>query len=120
MGSKSIGEIVLSDLAFEDFEISLDSNGSDLIAPPKILLGATAGLLALSILCIFLNNVIGYGLTVVASILGGVVVFADQKKKASPNYVSIGWFSPGLKIIRYTITAVALVNIALLAIESAR
>ena len=114
------GGNILSDLSFEDFDISVDSSGSDLVAPPKMLLGATAGLLVLSVLCIFLNNALGYGLTVIASLLGGVVVFADQKKKASPNYVSIGWFSPGLKIIRYAITAVALVNIALLAIESAR
>ena len=114
------GVNILSDLSFEDFDISVDSSGSDLVAPPKMLLGATAGLLVLSVLCIFLNNALGYGLTVIASLLGGVVVFADQKKKASPNYVSIGWFSPGLKIIRYAITAVALVNIALLAIESAR
>jgi hypothetical protein len=118
--SGSTGVIILSDLTFEDFEISVDSSGSDLVAPPKMLLGVTAGLLVLSVLCIFLDNALGYGLTVVASIMGGVVVFADQKKKASPNYVSIGWFSPGLRIIRFAVTAVALVNIVLLAIESAR
>jgi hypothetical protein len=110
----------LSDLSFEDFEISVDSSGSELVVPPKPLFWATTGLLGLSVICIFVNNAIGYGVAVIASILGGIVVFADQKKKASSNYVSIGWFSPGVKIIRYTITVVALVNIALLAIESAR
>lgn len=110
----------MSDLSFEDFEISVDSNGSELVLPPKPLFWATAGLLGLSVVCIFVNNTIGYGVAVIASVLGGIVVFADQKKKASSNYLSIGWFSPGVKIIRYTISIVALANIALLAIESAR
>jgi hypothetical protein len=78
------------------------------------------GVLLISVASFFVSSVLGYLLGVMASIVGGFVVFLDLKRRSNPNYMSLSWFTPAAIAARYLILAVTLLHILRLAIESAR
>ena len=110
----------MSDWQIEGFDVSVDSSGSELVRPPQVLLIVTAAVFALSMASFLFSSAIGYGVSIGASILGSAVIFIDQKRKANPNYVSLGWFSPTIRTLRYAISLLALMHVIRLAVESAR
>jgi hypothetical protein len=68
----------------------------------------------------FVDPRIGYLAAVIASSVGGFTAVSDQKKRADSNYVTFSWFMPALRVTRYFALIVALINIAVWAIEIAR
>lgn len=109
----------VSDWLGDEFGVSVSSN-AELVEPPKPFLIGTAALAALSLVSILFNSWVGYAFAVLASIVGAVVIFLDLKRRANPNYVTLEWFSPTLKILRLGVVVIALIHIIRLAIESAR
>jgi hypothetical protein len=88
--------------------------------PPVVLLGTMAGAFALSIVMFAVDSKVGYGLCVVATVLGALVSNRDQSARSDPNYVTLGWFRPLKMLLSYGTTLIACAHIAILAIESAR
>ena len=100
--------------------VAVQPVSTSLIHPPMEILWSTIALLVLSIVAIPFSNAIGYGLGVVASLLGGVTALLDQKRRANVNYANKDWFSPTLRIVRYVVLTVAFTHIVLLAISAAK
>ena len=109
----------MSDFEFGDLSVSVD-RGGELTQPPTRLLYAAMGLLLLSVIAFFVNNAIGYGISVAASVVGSAVVFSNLQRRADPNYVTLDWFAPVVRIVRFAIMSVAFLHVMKLAIESAR
>ena len=100
--------------------VAVQPTSSKLIHPPTEFLWVTVAVLVLSLVALPVSNALGYGLSVVASLTGGVTALLDQKRRADVNYASKDWFAPTLRTIRYVIIVVAFVHIALLAISAAK
>ena len=96
------------------------SESQDLVTPPIKLLFIAWAALAISLLSFPISSVIGYAFGVVASIIGGFVIFNDLKRRSDPNYSSIGWFNPVASTTRYAILLTTLLHIVRLAFASAR
>lgn len=101
-----------------DFGVQLDS--SELVQPPRVGVLVTLVAALISLALVFVDPRIGYLAAVIASSVGGFTAVSDQKKRADSNYVSYSWFTPTLRVTRYFALIVALINIAVLAIEIAR
>jgi hypothetical protein len=101
-----------------DFGIQLDS--PELVQPPRVGVLATFIVSLISLVLAFIDPRIGYLAAVIASSVGGFTAVSDQKKRADSNYVSYTWFMPALRVTRYFALIVALINIAVLAVEVAR
>lgn len=101
-----------------DFGIELDS--PELVQPPRVGVLVTLVASLISLALVFVDPRIGYLAAVIASSVGGFTAVSDQKKRADSNYVSHTWFMPTLRVTRYFALIVALINIAVLAIEIAR
>lgn len=98
-------------------DVQVDSGG--LVKPPVLSLVATVAVALLSSSLVFFHNALGYFVAVCASILGGVTSLQDQKRRGHPSYVTLNWFTPLLRVIRYFILFVTLVHVARLAIAAA-
>lgn len=109
----------MTDFEFADLGFESEHQG-ELVGPPTIWLWVTVAIAFVSIVFFFINSAVGYGIAIIASITGSLVVFQDQKKRSNPNYVSFTWFTSVTQLTRYAITAIALAHIIVLAIESAR
>lgn len=101
-----------------DFGVQLDS--PELVQPPRVGVLVTLVASLISLALVFVDPRIGYLAAVIASSVGGFTAVSDQKKRADPNYESYSWFTPTLRVTRYGALIVALINIAVLAIEIAR
>ncbi len=100
--------------------VAVQPTSSALIHPPVEFLWTTVAILILSLVALPISNALGYGLSVVASLTGGVTALLDQKRRADVNYASKDWFAPTLRVIRYAVILVAFAHIALLAISAAK
>lgn len=109
----------MSDWQTIDLSVSVDG-ASELRYPPRGLLYLSAGLLLLSILCLFVNSWVGYSVSVAASIAGGLTLLGDQRRRADPNYASLDWFRPTILVVRYATILIAVIHILRLAIEKSR
>ena len=98
-------------------EVQVDAVG--LVKPPVALLIATVAVAIGSASLALVNSGVGYLIAVCASILGGVTALQDQKRRGHPSYVTLSWFSPSLRILRYLILVVTLIHVARLAIAAA-
>ena len=98
-------------------EVQVDTAG--LVKPPVALLVSTVVVAVASASSAFVNSAIGYFVAVCASILGGVTALQDQKRRGHPSYVTLNWFAPLLRIVRYLILLVTLIHVAQLAIAAA-
>ncbi|NBO54003.1 MAG: hypothetical protein EBU84_05295, partial [Actinobacteria bacterium] len=98
-------------------EVQIDTAG--LVKPPVSLLAATLSVALISASSALFSSAIGYVVAVCASILGGVTALQDQKRRGHPSYVTLNWFSPSLRIIRYLILLITLIHVARLAIAAA-
>ena len=93
---------------------------SALVKPPLPLLIATGVVSCIAIALLFIDSSFGYGLTVVASLLGGYTALVDQKRSGSANYISYDSFRNILRVIRFAIVARALAHIAVLAVNASK
>ena len=109
----------MSEFDVAGYSIAIDEPG-ELVNPPVGPLIAAFGLTLVSAILLFVNNGIGYVTAVVASIVGGFVVFFNQKRRSNPNYVTLEWFQPSLRIVRLLTVLIALGHITMLAIEAAK
>ena len=111
----------MSNLDWEnnDFGVTVDSS-QELVTPPQVILYLAIALLVISSILFFVSSAIGYVFAVIASIIGGFVVFIDLKRRSDPNYMSLGWFTPVATTTRYLILIVTVLHILRLAIASAR
>ena len=101
-----------------DFGVQVDA--PELVQPPRVGVLATFLVSLISLAFAFVDPRIGYLAAVIASSVGGFTAVSDQKKRADSNYVTFSWFMPALRVTRYFALIVALINIAVWAIEIAR
>jgi uncharacterized membrane protein YdjX (TVP38/TMEM64 family) len=109
----------MSDFEIGDIAIAVDREGA-LKRPPTQLLSVAVGLLCVSVIAFFISSSIGYAISIVASVVGSSVVFANLKRRSDPNYVTLDWFGPVVRLVRLLIMGVAFLHVLRLAIESAR
>lgn len=107
----------MSDWDLPSVEVQVDSTA--LVKPPTPALIATIGVALVSGASVVFNSAFGYLIAVVASVLGGFTALQDQKRRGHPSYVTLSWFSPLLRIVRYLILAITLMHVARLAIDAA-
>lgn len=112
------GGIDMSDWSTSDISYEVDP-ANELQKPPVPLLVATAVITVCSLALIFFNSTAGYGLTVLASLLGGFTALVDQKRRGSSNYISFESFKNLLRLTRFSIVAIAIAHIVVLAIDAA-
>jgi hypothetical protein len=109
-----------------DLQSGLDGFGgvyvpqTTICRPPIALLSVVAVVFAAAIVMFAIDSRVGYGLCVVATILGSYVSYKDQQARSDANYLTLGWFRPLRMLLGYATTLVACAHIAILAIESAR
>jgi predicted neutral ceramidase superfamily lipid hydrolase len=108
----------MSDWYTSDISYEVDP-ANELQKPPVPLLVATAVITVFSLALIFFNSTAGYGLTVLASLLGGFTALVDQKRRGSSNYISFESFKNLLRLTRFSIVAIAIAHIVVLAIDAA-
>ena len=108
----------MSDWSTADVSFEVDL-ANELQKPPMSLLIATAVITICSLGMIFLNSTAGYGLTVLASLLGGYTALVDQKRRGSSNYISYESFKNLLRLTRFSIVGIAIAHIVVLAIDAA-
>jgi hypothetical protein len=108
----------MSDWSTADVSFEVDP-ANELQKPPLALLIATAVTTIFALALIFFNSTAGYGLTVVASLLGGFTALVDQKRRGSSNYISYESFKNLLRLTRFSIVAIAVAHIVVMAIDAA-
>ena len=120
MGSRVTrgGVTDMSDWSTADVSYEVDP-ANELQKPPLPLLIATAVTTVCSLGLIFMNSTAGYGLTVLASLLGGYTALVDQKRRGSSNYISYESFKNLLRLTRFSIVGIAIAHIVVLAIDAA-
>jgi hypothetical protein len=118
IGSRVIGGIDMSDWSTSDVSFEVDPV-NEMQKPPIPLLVATAVTTIFALVLIFFNSTAGYGLTVVASLLGGYTALVDQKRRGSSNYISYESFKNLLRVTRFSIVAIAIAHIVVMAIDAA-
>jgi len=97
-----------------------DADYSGLVRPPFLLLTVTFGIAVIAAALATWDSQVGYLIAVVASVAGGYTALQDQKRRGHPSYVILGWWRPALLIVRFGVLGVALVHVALLAIDASR
>jgi hypothetical protein len=108
----------VSDWVTDRLDVEVDSH--ILVKPPVWLLVGTVAIAAVSCASARWDSQWGYLIAVLASILGGFTALQDQKRRGHPSYVMFGWWQPSLRAVRYAVLAVALLHVALLAIDASR
>jgi len=108
----------MTDFGIDQFGVQVDA--PSLVKPPipALALAVVAALASLS--CLMLSSGLGYLIAVGASIIGGVASLQDQKRQGHPSYVTLSWFGPGLRTVRYLILAITLLHVAVLAIDATK
>lgn len=101
-------------------DVSVQVDTQSLVKPPVSLLALALAVAAASFASVVFSSGIGYLLAVGASILGGVTSLQDQKRQGHPSYVTLRWFKPALRSVRYLILAITLLHVARLAIDAAK
>ena len=112
------GGIDMSDWSTSDVSFEVDPV-NEMQKPPIPLLVATAVTTIFALVLIFFNSTAGYGLPVVASLLGGYTALVDQKRRGSSNYISYESFKNLLRVTRFSIVAIAIAHIVVMAIDAA-
>ena len=92
-----------------------DPGQDSLVTGPLALLFISLGVVLLACLAISFSNWAGYLLGVTGSGLSIFTAAVDQRRQASVNYSSLGWFSPSVRTVRWLSTLVTLVHIVYLA-----
>jgi hypothetical protein len=110
--------VEMSDWSTADVSYEVDPV-NELQKPPMAFLIATAVSTVCSLGLILFNSTAGYGLTVLASLLGGYTALVDQKRRGSSNYISYESFKNILRLTRYSIVGIAIAHIVVLAIDAA-
>jgi hypothetical protein len=108
----------MSDWELPNVKVQVDTLA--LVKPPIFVLSLTLVVAVTSAGLFFWNNPIGYLIALGASILGGVTALQDQKRRGHPSYVTLAWFTPALRVVRYFVLAVTLAHVAQLAIAAAK
>jgi len=108
----------VTDWGTESVVVEVDSSG--LVKPPVLLLAVTLAIAVVSGVSARWDSQWGYVIAVLASITGGFTALQDQKRRGHPSYVMFGWWHPSLRAVRYAVLAVALLHVALLAIDASR
>lgn len=108
----------MSDWEIPTIEVQVDSSG--LVRPPILYLVITLVTALASAGAVAFNSAVGYLVAVGASILGGVTGLQDQKRRGHPSYVTLSWFTPALRVVRYFVLAITLLHVARLAIAAAK
>jgi len=101
-------------------DVSVQVDTQSLVKPPVPLLALALAVAAASLASVVFSSGIGYLLAVGASILGGVTSLQDQKRQGHPSYVTLSWFKPALRRVRYLILAITLLHVARLAVDAAK
>lgn len=118
-GQGELGGVAeMADWSTSDVSYEVDP-ANELQKPPMAFLIATAVATVCSLGLIFFNSTAGYGLTVLASLLGGYTALVDQKRRGSSNYISYESFKNVLRLTRYSIVGIAIAHIVVLAIDAA-
>jgi hypothetical protein len=102
------------------FESSDRSDG--MVRPPFAFVGITGAVALVS--AIFLlggagNSAIGYVISVIASLAGGITALTDQKRRGDSNYVAYDSFRWSLVSVRYGVVFIAVLHIIRLAVNAA-
>lgn len=108
----------MTDFGVGDIGVQVD--GPSLVKPPVVALVVTVSAALASLACVMLSSGLGYLIAVGASILGGVASLQDQKRQGHPSYVTLAWFKPVLRAVRYSILVITLVHVVRLAIDAAK
>lgn len=108
----------MTDWQTDAVEVQVDAQG--LVKPPVPFLILTLVIALASLASVLLSSGVGYLVAVAASIMGGVTALQDQKRRGHPSYVTLQWFTPSLRVARYSILAITLLHVALLAIAAAK
>lgn len=105
---------------FELGDVGVQVDGPSLVKPPVPLLAITFCAALASVACLLFSSGIGYLVAVGASILGGISSLQDQKRQGHPSYVTLSWFRPTLRTVRYLILAFTLMHVLRLAIDATK
>jgi len=89
-----------------------------MVKPPFLFLGISGAFLVASVAFLFVDSRLGYLITVLTSLLGGVTALQDQKKRGNSNYISYEWFTPLMRSVRFATLIVALAHIVRLAFDA--
>jgi hypothetical protein len=108
----------MTDFQLEGVGVQVDTQS--LVKPPVVFMVLTAAVVVISAACAVFNSGVGYLIAVGASIMGGVTSLQDQKRQAHPSYVTLAWFRPTLRVLRYLVLAVTLLHVTRLAIAAAK
>lgn len=108
----------MSDWEIPTIEVQVDNSG--LVRPPIPFLVITLVMALASAGTVVFNSAVGYLVAVGASILGGVTGLQDQKRRGHPSYVTLSWFMPALRVVRYFVLATTLMHVVRLAIAAAK
>jgi hypothetical protein len=108
----------MSDWELPSVAVQVDTSG--LVKPPSLSLLLALFVALTSAGLFFWNSAIGYIIAVGASILGGITALQDQKRRGHPSYVTLSWFMPALRVLRYFVLAITLAHVAKLAIAAAK
>ena len=108
----------MSDFGIDDIGIQVDA--PSLVKPPIFALTCAVAAALVSLMCLMLSSGLGYLVAVGASIIGGVASLQDQKRQGHPSYVTLSWFGPGLRTVRYLILVITLLHVARLAIDATK
>ena len=112
----------MSDWSNEHLGFESTDRNETLVKPPFLFAIGTWVFALVS--CFFLlgeksNSSIGYAITVLASIAGGITALTDQKRRGDSNYISYDSFRRVLLAARYFVVLIAAVHIVRLAINAA-
>jgi hypothetical protein len=99
---------------------TIEVESGDLVRPPLILLSVTFVIAVVSALMAAWSSQVGYLVAVAASIAGGCTALQDQKRRGHPSYLILSWWRPALRVTRFGVLGVAMLHVALLAIDASR
>lgn len=103
----------------DSLQFESGDRSNELVKPPFSAVVATATLALISALFLLGNSRIGYGVSVAASIAGGLTALLDQKRRGNSNYSSYDSFRYSLTIVRYGVLVITVVHIIRLAVNAA-
>jgi hypothetical protein len=112
----------MSDWNSEQIGFESTDRSGVLVRPPFSLVAICGGIALLSALFLLgssSKSSIGYAISVVASIGGGITALIDQKRRGDSNYMGYDSFRWIMIAVRYGIVLIAVLHILRLAINAA-